>query len=234
MNNNNTEAKQKAIDSYLREYDRYQIWSFNGDMEKMKENLKRIIERNIDSADVKLLFVLLKALDIEYVEDEEDRIERNMILKSAIRALLAVDEDGFDKENNTLSKRLLSNCRRWDNDDDDEEYYEEDEQAYHMRSFAYKHFLNDEIDARRYKDGAYSLGIFEEQKERNRLTSRMEKGKATESDLFYLYFDGVIDKERLYTELEKLNHRRGCEKDEDYWKRVQLLCSIKDDKISNG
>ncbi len=234
MNNNNTEAKQKAIDSYLREYDRYQIWSFNGDMEKMKENLKRIIERNIDSADVKLLFVLLKALDIEYVEDDEDRIERNMILKSAIRALLAVDEDSFDKECSTLSRRLLSNCRRWDNDDEDEEYYEEDEQAYHMRSFAYKHFLNDEIDARRYKDGAYSLGIFEEQKERNRLTSRMEKGKATESDLFYLYFDSVIDKERLYTELEKLNHRRGCEKDEDYWKRVQLLCSIKDDKISNG
>lgn len=34
----NTDSKTKAIDSYLRECDRYQIWSFNGDIEKMKGN----------------------------------------------------------------------------------------------------------------------------------------------------------------------------------------------------
>ena len=221
--------KKRKIDSYLGENDRYQIWSFTGCVEKMKENLKRIIEKNIDHADDVLIAVLLKALDIEYYEDEKDRIERNMILKSALRALLAVDGNSFDKENDTISKRLISNCRHWNNDDS-EEFYEEDEQVYHMHSYAYKRLLNGDIDARCYKEGAYGTDIFEEQRERNRLTSRMEKGKATESDLFYLYFDGVIDKERLYKNLENLNQKINIEIDADYWKEVELLSFLKDDQ----
>lgn len=218
--------------SMLESHDnRYGIGGYpHGDIERMRNTLKRVLERNIDLCDERHLCVLLKALDIEYAENEDDRIERTMILKYALRALVAVDKESFEKESEELGKRLFCNSVFSRCDDGD---CEEDDEVYHMRSFTYKRYLNGEIDSRRYKDGVVGADMTEKRLENEKLTSKMEKGTITESGLFLLYFNDVIDKDELYREMERSNRMKGNTERADYWKNVLSSSSPKSGENRN-
>lgn len=202
--------------SMLESHDnRYGIGGYpNGDIERMKNTLKMVLERNINLCNEKHLCVLLKALDIDYAENEDDRIERTMILKYALRALLAVDEERFHAESEELGKRLFCNSV-FSRYCDDEEECEEDDEVYHIRSFTYKRYLNGEIDGRKYKEGIIGADMTESRLEKEKLTSKMENGTLSESGLFLLYFDDVIDINELFREMEKMNRWIGNTKRAD-------------------
>lgn len=211
---------------------RYGIGGYpNGDIERMKNTLKTVLERNIDLCNERHLCVLLKALDIEYAENEDDRIERTMILKYALRSLLAVDKESFEKESEELGKRLFCNSVFSLCDDDGE--CEEDDEVYHMRSFTYKRYLNGEIDGGEYKDGVVGADMTEKRLENEKLTSKMEKGTINESGLFLLYFNDVIDKNELFREMERSNRMKGNTERADYWKNVLSSGSNKSDENRN-
>lgn len=211
---------------------RYGIGGYpNGDIERMKNTLKTVLERNIDLCNERHICVLLKALDIEHAENEDDRIERTMIMKCALRSLLAVDKESFDKESEELGKRLFCNSvfsHRYDNGE-----CEEDDEVYHMRSFTYKRYLNGEIDGTKYKDGVFGADMTEKRLENEKLTSKMEKGTISESGLFLLYFNDVIDKDELFREMERSNRMRGNTERADYWKEVLSSSSTKTNENEN-